>query len=249
MNENLPWYERDDVWSAIEPAIFSSNGIIRASEHIDGLVRLADFNQNMHILDLCCGIGRYTLELARRGFIVTGVDRNSLFLKKAMDKAKEKNLEIEFIREDMRKFRRPGQYDFVLNINTSFGYFEDPEEDKLVLRNMHDSLKEGGRLLIDMASKEIIAGIYCERDWDEFDDLILLQERKVEDNWNRMAMRWIIIRNGEIKTVNMKVRLFSAEEMRKLMMQCGFSRVDFYGSLEGIPYDHKAKRMIAIAWK
>ncbi|MEW5924112.1 MAG: class I SAM-dependent methyltransferase [Candidatus Zixiibacteriota bacterium] len=249
MNENLPWYESDDVWAAIEPALFSSTSINRAVEHINNMITLAGLNHDMHILDLCCGIGRHTLELARRGFMVTAVDRNTSFLQKAMNKAKEENLNIEFIREDMRKFRRPGQYDFVININTSFGYFEDPEEDKLVLRNIHDSLKNGGRLLIEMASKEIIAGIYCERDWDEYDDLILLQERKVEDDWNRMAMRWIIIRNGEIKTVNMKVRLFSAGEMRELMMECGFSRVDFYGSLEGIPYDHKAKRMIAVARK
>ncbi|PKK84822.1 MAG: methyltransferase type 11 [candidate division Zixibacteria bacterium HGW-Zixibacteria-1] len=249
MNESRLWYDRDDVWADIEPAIFSSISISRAAEHIDNIVKLFNLNQDMQILDLCCGVGRHTMELARRGFNVVAVDRNEIFLQKAKDKAVKENLNIEFIREDMRRFRRPDKFDVVININTSFGYFEDPEDDKVVVRNIYDSLKGGGQFLIEMSSKEIIAGMFRERDWDEYDDMILLQERKVEDNWSSMFMRWIIIKAGQIKEVKMTVRLFSASEMRDLLIGCGFGKVDVYGSLEGIPYDQNAKRMVVVARK
>lgn len=249
MNESKPWYDRDDIWADIEPAIFSSISINKASEHIDNIVKLLNLNQDMQILDLCCGVGRHTLELARRGFNVVGVDRNETFLRKAKDKAEKEKLNIEFIREDMRAFRRPELFDIVININTSFGYFENPEDDKTVVKNIYESLRDGGRLLIEMSSKEIIAKIFSKRDWDEYDDLILLQERKVEDNWNRMFMRWIIIKAGQMKEVEMTVRLFSASEMCNLLMECGFGNIDVYGSLEGIPFDQNATRMVVVARK
>jgi len=166
-----------------------------------------------------------------------------------MDKAKEENLDVEFVREDMRRFCRPGRYDVVLNINTSFGYFENPEEDKTVVRNIYESLNAGGVLFFDMNGKENIARIFQERDWQEFDDLIMLQERLVEDDWNRIAMRWIIIKDKKINEIRMKVRIYSASEIRELLLAGGFRQVDIFGSFEGIPYDHKAKRLVVVARK
>ena len=65
----------------------------------------------------------------------------------------------------MRSFCRPEAFDVVLNMYSSLGYFEDIEEDKQVLKNIYRSLKNKGKLLIDLMGKEILARIFRERDW------------------------------------------------------------------------------------
>ncbi|NIT57732.1 MAG: methyltransferase domain-containing protein, partial [Aliifodinibius sp.] len=107
------------------------------------------------ILDLGCGIGRHTLELAHRGFTVTGVDRTQTYLNKAREKARIGGLEVEFVQADMRSFRRTGAFEAVINLFSSFGYFENPEEDRRVVENVYDSLKPGGRFLVEMMGKEV----------------------------------------------------------------------------------------------
>jgi len=251
MHRDKLWHENSNIWAKIEPVLFSSVSMANAVQHIDSITELIELNKGMHILDLCCGIGRHSLELARRSYKVTAVDRTELYLNKARDKAAEEKLDIEFINEDMRVFCRPGLYDVVLNINTSFGYFEDPNDDLTVLGNIYESLKEGGILLFDMMGKEINARIFQERDWEETDDIILATERKVAGDWDGIDMRWTIIdlKEKQIDRVKMHVRLYSASELRRLLLDTGFCRVDIFGSLKGVPYDEKAKRLIVKAQK
>src|SRR5204863_7756432 len=134
---------------------------------VDQLTKLLDLDSPAKVLDLCCGLGRHSLELARRGFDVTGVDRTGVYLRRAQKQADSEGLKIEFVQEDMRQFCRPEAFDLTLNLFTSFGYFESPAEDRRVLVNVHKSLQPGGRLVMDMMGKEIIARVFRERDWRE----------------------------------------------------------------------------------
>ena len=155
MTDRIPWYDQDEFWEKCGPIIFGKQRILDAPEQIDKIINLLSFQKGAEVLDLCCGVGRHSLEFARRGFKVTGVDRTKLFLERATKIAKEENLDVEFVQEDMRKFMRPDTYDLILNLSTSFGYFENLEEDKQVVSNMFQSLKKGGVFLVDMISKEI----------------------------------------------------------------------------------------------
>jgi len=121
---------------------------------------------------------------ARRGFSITAVDRTALYLKKAKRKADVEGLNIEFVHEDMRRFCRPNSYDGVINLYTSFGYFEDPEDDQKVLINIHRSLKSNGKLVMDLMGKEILARIFRERDWHEENGIIIMEERKISKDWS-----------------------------------------------------------------
>jgi len=76
MQSEKPWHEQDDIWAIIEPALFSSINMGHAVEQVDNIIKLIELKTDMHVLDLCCGVGRHTLELARRGYRVTAVDRN-----------------------------------------------------------------------------------------------------------------------------------------------------------------------------
>jgi 2-polyprenyl-3-methyl-5-hydroxy-6-metoxy-1,4-benzoquinol methylase len=147
------WYEQDSYWTTFESILFNRKRIADTPAQVDHIIKLLQIEDGAKILDLCCGIGRHSLEFARRGFQVTGVDRTQSYLDKARQQAKTENLNIEFIKEDMRKFCRDDTFDVVINMFTSFGYFEDSEDDRQVVENIFRSLKSGGKFLIEIMGK------------------------------------------------------------------------------------------------
>ena len=84
-----------------------------------------------------------TLELSRRGYRVTGVDRTESYLGEARRRSDDQGLEVEWVRADMRSFARPEAFDVVLNMYTSFGYFEDAADDRLAAQAFLNALVPG----------------------------------------------------------------------------------------------------------
>ncbi|MFH2037166.1 MAG: methyltransferase type 11, partial [Candidatus Zixiibacteriota bacterium] len=121
--------------------------------------------------------------------------------------------------------------------------------DKKVMKNIYDSLRRNGVLIVDMMGKEINARIFMPRDWRRDGDYFLLEERKIVDDWRRIDMNWIVIKDNIIKELKFNFRLFSAAELDGLLRESGFKEIKFYGDLKGSPYDHKAMRLITVARK
>jgi len=243
------WHDRDEFWKATEPILFRRERLEGTAAEVDKIITLLKLEQELRILDLCCGIGRHSLELARRGFIITGVDRTRPYLNKAIKQAKRERLEIEFIEDDMRKFVRPNAFNIVINLFTSFSYFEDPDEDFQVLKNVYRSLKKGGLFLIEMMGKEVLARIFLERGWYRADDYIVLEERWITRNWTWMVNRWTVIKGNRRTELDVSHRIYSAAELTALLQKAGFVRCEVYGDLEGSDYDHTAKRLVVVARK
>lgn len=149
----------------------------------------------------------------------------------------------------MRSFSRSETFDAIINLFTSFGYFENLEDDKKVLRNIYSSLKSGGKLLMDIIGKEIIPRIYHEHDWYEKEGTFYLEERKPINGWERIKNRWIMIKGGEKHEFEITHRLYSGTELSWLLSEAGFQSIKLFGSLEGTPYDNTAQRLIAVAIK
>jgi SAM-dependent methyltransferase len=244
-----PWYEDDEFWRVCAPVMFSERRRADASKEVDQIVALLKLAPPARILDLCCGVARHSLELARRGYRVTGVDRTEMYLEEARNQAAKEKLKLELIRSDMREFRRPNAFDAVLNMFTSFGYFADPNEDRRVATNVYQSLKQGGVFLIDVMGKEVLARVFRERDWHEEDGILVLEERKLSQNWGWIESRWTIITRDRRTTFTVSHRLYSATELVLLLSGCGFGEVQVYGGLDGIPYDQNARRLVAVARK
>ena len=78
-----PWYEDDHFWAMLENQLLDEEKKKAAIEEAEQAVKLLDLEPGAEILDLCCGLGRHSVELARRGFRVTGVDRTVGYLEKA----------------------------------------------------------------------------------------------------------------------------------------------------------------------
>ena len=102
---------------------------------------------------------------------------------------------------------------------------------------------------MDLMSKEVLARIYRERDWSDEGGTLFLQERSISKNWGWIDNRWIIIQGNQRRDLHVSHRLYSAAELSTLLMSCGFERPTVFGNFYGIPYDHKADRMVLVARK
>ena len=242
-----PWHDDDRFWETMAGKMFTRERWEAAGVEVDSIITLLDMRPEAEILDLCCGPGRHSLEFARRGYKVVGVDRTGRYLEEAKKRAKDQKLSIEFLKADMREYREQERYDVVLNLFTSFGYFEDPEEDSKVLSNIHASLKEGGKAVIELFGKEILARVYRDRDWYEEDGVIYLEERRLDNDWGTIHNRWVMIVGKRRREFHFSHRMYSGRELMLQLEAAGFREIKLFGSLQGIPYDNHAKRLVAVA--
>jgi len=243
------WYEDDGFWMAAGASLFGEEAWRTAAADAKNLFDWLGLEAGARVLDLGCGPGRYALPLTRLGCRVTGVDRTEGFLAEARRRAAEAGAEIELLRADMREFERPGAFDLAISMLTSFGYFEDPEDDIRVLENVLASLKAGGMLLIDTMGKEILGRIFQARDWKRVGDEVWLFERRPVHAWSWMENTWIRVHDGKWEEYEIGHRLFSGLELGTLTRAAGFAEAAAYGDLTGAPYDESASRLVVLARK
>lgn len=242
------WHEDDAFWTQNGPQMFTGKRLEGTAKEIDGVLALLSLSPGSSILDLPCGPGRHSMELAARGYRVTAVDRTREYLDGARRKADAANLSIEWIQDDMRHFVRPSAFDAVINYYTSFGYFADPEDDRRVLQNFRTSLKPGGTLLLELLGKEILARTFKPKTWQqEPDGTLILFDNKICQNWTWLEGRWMHVRDGRVDTHCISHRIYSAAELLALLKEVGFGECRVYGSITGTPYDHEAERMVIVA--
>lgn len=244
------WHESDEFWTAVTSRLFPPERLEAAESEVDAILRLADADPGAEVLDMACGVGRHCLALARRGFHVTAVDRTECYLRQAQEAAAGEDLQVEWVLNDMRRFRREGAFDVALNLFSSFGYFEDPADDRLVAENFLASLRPGGVLIMEMMGKEVLARIFRPRHWSEgADGELWLDEAIIRPGWDWIDNTWILIKEDVRQEFSVGHRLYSAAELRHLLLECGFASAEAYGNLDGAPYDHSAQRLIMVARK
>lgn len=244
------WYADEGFWARVYPVLFSKKRFEVADEETAELLEVAGASREGkgRVLDLCCGPGRHAVALARRGFEVTGVDLSAYLLDKAREHAEASKVQVEWVEADMRDFVRPGTYDLVLNLFTSFGYFATEADDMRTLKNMVESLADDGVLVIDVLGKEALAQrIHGDpAPVEERDGALLIQKFEVTDDWCRARSEWIIVQDEKADRVKFEHTLYSGKELRELMNWAGLSDVKLYGSLDGRPYGPGARRLVAV---
>jgi SAM-dependent methyltransferase len=243
------WHEQDEFWESVP--MFTEHHLEIAAEEVECVVSLAGIEPGARVLDMPCGVGRHSLELARRGLRVTGVDRTGAYLQIARERAGAENLEVEWIEADMRDFVQHDAFDAAVNLYTSFGYFADPAQNRQVLANLYRSLKPGGTLVMEMMGKEILARIFQPRDWQQLPDgAFYLQERTVTQDWSWIDNRWILVHpDGRRQEFELGHRIYDAAGLKTLLRDADFTGVEVFGSLHGTPYDTEARRLVAVARK
>lgn len=220
-----PWHDDPRFWKMTAPFMFDEKRWKQTSVQVAKFIKLLHMKKGMKVLDLCCGPGRVSLELARRGYDVTGVDHMEFHLREARKRARKEKLRCTFVREDMRTFRLLNAFDVVLNIFTSFGYFKDQRQNQRVLGNIYASLKPGGRLLMEIMSREGLKKIFVPRGWEERNGTFFLEERCPKKNWPWMQNRWIMIKRGHVHEFALSHYLYSAKELSSMLRGAGFRSI------------------------
>jgi SAM-dependent methyltransferase len=244
------WHDDELFWREYAPFLFGHELLVEAEDQAAGAARLARVSPGASILDLPCGVGRHSIALARQGYHVTGADLIDHYLDRARQEAEKQNAEVEFVKADMRDFVRPAAFDALLNLHTSFGYFDDERENRGVISNFLASLRPGGRLVMEMMGKEVLARNFRARDWIERSGEYLLMERQIAGDWSSVENRWILLAPGaEPIERQVRHRIYSAAELRGILLEGGFASVDIFGGLDGSPYDTNAARLCVVATK
>ncbi|MBN2135856.1 MAG: class I SAM-dependent methyltransferase [Acidobacteria bacterium] len=223
-----------------------------SKEEVEGVIDLLSLTNDMKILDLCCGYGRHTLELARRGFKVTGYDLSSVFLENAKKKAQEEGLDIDFIYGDMRELPFLEEYDVVLNLFTSFGYFSH-EENKDVLQRVARALVPNGRFLIQsLCFTGLIRNVINDGNSfiSEDEGVIMLDKQTWNLEKNELnAQRKLIFDDNRRRDVNFSIKIYTLAEMLRMFHEVDLQLVDYYANLKGDPYTLDSKHFTIIVEK
>lgn len=250
------WHEDLTFWDEVAPLLFDERRLASTPDEVDDLLAHLEIPSGSPVLDLACGVGRHAIDLARRGYPTTGVDRVPALLDRARQHASEaakeagRELEVEWVAGDMREFIRAEAFDGAINIFSSFGYFTDPEDDLRVARNVYESLRPGGAFIIDTMGREVVARDLVERDWRQIDDRLLIEKRRVEQDWSWIRTDWTVVDSDDrVYECSWGIRLYSGTELRALLAGAGFAEVKLFGCLAGSPYDPDADRLIAVARK
>lgn len=248
----MSWIEDPAFWALSRQSMFPDSSFGAASSEIAAVFELTGLTGKgtLDVLDLPCGPGRHSLVLARAGHRVVSVDLTQSYLDEARGRidAEAPRGSVELVREDMRRFERHGSFDLALNLFTSFGFFEDIDEDRQTLARFRRNLRPGGTLFIDTQGKEVLARIFEPKGWVRLPDgTVLLQERRVSPGWGWIDVTWTYIRDGREDSVTFGHRVYSGAELERELRESGFGDVRLLGGWDGRPYDPAAKRLMAVA--
>jgi SAM-dependent methyltransferase len=243
------WFDDEYFWKDLYSFMFPPQRFKDATDVVKKMLALAR-PRGRAALDLCCGPGRCSIALAKRRFSVTGVDRTKFLLDKARARARRAGLRIEWVRQDMRDFVRPEAFDLALSMFTSFGYFDDKDEDAVVLHNIFQGLRLGGVLVMELAGKESLARIFQPTTSQTLPDgTQLVQRHQIFDDWTRVRNEWTLVRKGRAKSFRFHHTIYSGQELRDRLEAAGFREVRLYGDLDGGEYGIDASRLVVVARK
>lgn len=210
-----------------------------------------ELSADSSLLDLCCGYGRHTFEIASKtGCRVTGFDLSPDFLAIARTEFAAPN--IRYVEGDMRRIPMEAEFDAVINLFTSFGYFETDEENETVLQGIYRALRPGGRFLLDFENKFhfIFRDVMKEyRYWYEFpENQYVLTQSHYDVIREREILDAKLIQNGEVTDhLGYNIRLYSYPEIQKMLSANGFHVLSVWGDFDRSPFSVHSRRVIILS--
>ena len=226
--------------------LYSQRDDTEAASFVDQLIGRLQPPRGVAVLDLGCGTGRYARQLAARGCRVLGIDLSAASIETAK---KAEGPDLWFRRQDMRLPFGNGVFDFVFNLFTSFGYFADPGEHLSVIHNVAQSLKPGGRFVLDYLNVTHAEGHLVREETAERDGVVYCIRRSADDDH---IFKEIIVQDPasyRSKYVE-RVAKLTAAEFRFMFELCDMTIEEIYGDYRLAPFDLEASpRLIMVARK
>ncbi|MFB6307052.1 MAG: class I SAM-dependent methyltransferase [Flavobacteriales bacterium] len=244
MNNKTPWYKG---WfdSPYYHILYKNRNEQEAKYFIDNLVNHLSMKKGDKVLDLACGKGRHALQLHENGMEVIGVDLSSY----SIDQAKKYETEgLKFVRHDMREFYKKNYFDHVLNMFSSFGYFNNDEENKKVINAAKFSLKKGGKFVLDFMNSEFVKKNMIKSESLIREGIKFHVRREIKNN---MIIKHIqFYSEGKSHEFEEKVRLLNKKDLREMILSTGMNIIDIMGDYDLNPFEEKnSERLIIISQK
>lgn len=212
------------AWKGIIPA-----GLTEAE--VDFIQEIAALNNDKKVLDIMCGYGRHTLELARRGVQVTSIDNLQEYIEEIKTKTAEQNLSVDAIQADVLHARLTDTYDAVICMGNSFAFF-DRADAMTILKNISNHLKLGGVLIINSwMIAEIAIKYFKEKDWHYAGDYKCVLEYKYCFYPSRIeSEQTIIAPDGSVEAVKGVDYIFTLDDLEEMFNQAGLKTKNLYST-------------------
>jgi SAM-dependent methyltransferase len=203
----------------------------QTNQEVEFLSESFSYYPGGHVLDVACGYGRHALPLAKRGFQVTGIDLSLPLLLRAADEAQRLGIPVNFIHTDMREISFQSQFNGAYCTLTSFGYFDEETNLKLA-QAICQSLKPGGRFLLDVLNRDYVVSDLPSRVWWEGNGCVVLEEVEFNYQTSRLQIhRSIVFNEGHQVEQDLSLRIYSLHELGKLLRAAGFRVMEISGSV------------------
>ncbi len=248
-----------DIYLKIMDSLWSDGDML--AEGIARVLRSYGLGPGARVLDLFCGNGRVSVNLAKRGFEVTGVDISFPFVMNAREKAEKVGVKdrTNFIAGDVRELRRllkpEDRYDVVLIVWSSLGYY-DEMTDLEVLKQAREFSEDNAVLVIaDTIHRDLVtgSGYNSRRTFTMHGDVLLLEKNFFNPLNSKMISDWMIYEDeGTILkkklSITIEVRIYTVTELVNLLRQAGWGVDSIYGDLRRLqPFNPSTSRLNLVA--
>lgn len=243
-NRDTKWFE-DWFDSPYYHTLYNKRDSGEAESFIDNLVNYLHPAPGSRFLDLACGKGRHSIYLNKKGYATIGIDLSPESIAFA---SRSENPSLQFYIQDMRKPFRINYFDYVLNMFTSFGYFETDRDDNAVLNAVYKSLKPDGTFVLDfMNVKKIIPAMWPEEQ-KTIDDIHFRVRKSVEKGFIRKTIE--VTDKGAVHHFEERVKVLTLEDFQNYFSVNKLKIVDLRGDYGMGEFNEKSSdRLIIIAKK
>lgn len=248
MKEEDKWYAN---WfdSPYYHILYKNRDLTEASDFLDRLVKYLSPKEAASMLDLGCGSGRHAVHLAKMGYHVLGIDLSENSIKTANEKAKAAALQqLRFKRQDMRE-QVGEQFNYVFNLFTSFGYFDDATDNIKVLKVIHASLIENGYAVIDFLNSNYVEATLVPKESKTIEGVNFEIQRSIENTGeSKYVAKDIRFKaNGKDYSYQEKVQLLDSGDFKNYFKQANFELIDAFGNYKLQPFNAtKSDRLIML---
>ncbi|MDD3824946.1 MAG: methyltransferase domain-containing protein [Anaerolineae bacterium] len=219
-------------------------------QEVAGVLALLDPRPGARILDLGCGQGRHAVILARLGYSVAGLDRSAVLLGRAREAAREATDKAAWVLGDMRFLPFGQEFDACVSLFTSFGYFDEAENEG-VLRQICGILRPGGALFLDLPNRDRQAhgGELRPASSQRYGEATILEETHFDPVTSRCTTTYTWLEDGRAESITHSVRHYAAPEITAMLRRADLEPLALYGDVDGSPYTAGSKRLIVVARK
>ncbi len=232
------WFETDYYHT-----LYKYRDKAEAEHFIQQLLTELEAPKGSVVLDLACGKGRHSITLNELGMNVLGADLSANSIKQANDYSKEG---LEFIVHDMREVIEGRKFDYIFNLFTSFGYFDDKSENQEVIDAMATMLKPNGKLVIDFLNAHKVIDELIANERKSIDGIEFQISR--EYNGSHILKHIRFEDKGKSFHFTERVQALKLEDFSQFLSAAGFEIIRTFGDFDLRPYEEQtSSRLIIIA--